>query len=104
MLFTALTSPPREMLPPDATIVMSSRASSILDPVTLSELSTATLPASPANNDTILFMPCSNFSTYNLVVARNGNNIQRIAQDMTVATNYAAFHLTYVTSYGWIMW
>ncbi len=62
---------------------------------------TATLPASPANNDTILFVSCSDYSTNNLTIARNGNNIQGLGSDMTVATNNAAFHLVFVTSYGW---
>ena len=64
---------------------------------------TATLPASPANNDTILFVACSNYSTNNLIIGRAGNNIQGVAQDMTVATNNAAFYLIFVTSYGWRM-
>lgn len=64
---------------------------------------TATLPASPANNDTIQFLPCSAYATNNLILARNGNNIQLLAQNLTVATNSAAFSVKFVTSYGWIM-
>lgn len=75
-----------------------------VDTVTGAATVTATLPASPSNNDTILFLPCSDYSTYSLVIGRNGNTIQRIAANMTVSTDNAAFHLTFVTSYGWIMW
>lgn len=65
---------------------------------------TATLPASPANNDTILFVACSAFSTNNLIIGRNGNNIQGLTEDMTVNNDNAAFHLVFVTSYGWRMY
>lgn len=74
------------------------------DTVTGTATITATLPASPANNDSILFLSCSNYSTYNFIVARNGNNIQGLAQDLTVATNNAAFSLVFITSYGWRMY
>lgn len=65
---------------------------------------TATLPAGPTNSDIILFIPCSAYSANNLVISRNGNNIQGLAENMTVATNNAAFHLIFVTSYGWRMY
>lgn len=64
---------------------------------------TATLPGSPSNNDTILFVSCSAYATNNLIISRNGNNIQGLAENMTVATNNAAFYLVFVTSYGWRM-
>lgn len=62
---------------------------------------TATLPASPASNDIILFVSCSNYSTNNLIISRNGNNVQGLAANMTVATDNASFHLIFITSYGW---
>lgn len=71
------------------------------DTVTGTATVTATLPASPANNDQIWFYPCSAYSTYNLVISRNGNNIQGLAENMTVQTDNAAFGLIFVTSYGW---
>ncbi len=64
---------------------------------------TATLPASPANNDTILFVSCSNYSTNNLIIGRNGNTVQGLAADMTVNTDNASFNLVFITSYGWRM-
>ena len=64
----------------------------------------ATLPASPANNDAILLVACSNYSTNNLVILRNGNNVQGLAENMTVSTDNASFHLVFVTSYGWRMY
>ena len=81
----------------------SSNSQYCVDTVTGTATVTATLPGSPSNNDTILFIPCSDYSAYNLVIARNGNNIQGLAQDMTVSTDNAAFHLVFVTSYGWRM-
>lgn len=62
---------------------------------------TATLPATPANNDLVEFLACSNYSTFNFIVARNGNNIQGLAENLTVNNNNAGFHLKFVTSYGW---
>lgn len=64
---------------------------------------TATLPGSPSNNDTILFVSCSDYATNNLIISRNGNNIQGLAENMTVSTNNASFYLIFVTSYGWRM-
>lgn len=75
-----------------------------VDTVTGTANVTATLPGSPANNDTILFLPCSAFSTYNLILGRNGNNIQLSASDLTVSNNNVGLHVTFVTSYGWIIW
>lgn len=66
---------------------------------------TATLPASPVNGDTIAFWDCQqSFSTYNLVLARNGNTIMNSATDMTVNTNNANFKVTYVSDGGITTW
>ncbi len=62
---------------------------------------TATLPASPANNDIIQFVACSNYSTNNFIAGRNGNTIQGLAEDLRVTNNNAPFYLIFVTSYGW---
>ena len=49
---------------------------------------TATLPASPAAGDTIRFTNgAENFATNNLVIARNGNNIDGTASDVTLTSN-----------------
>lgn len=69
---------------------------------------TATLPGSPANGDTILFLDCKQrFALANLVLGRNSLTIMNLAENMTVATNNANFHVTYVSDGGvttWIMW
>lgn len=62
---------------------------------------TATLPASPTNNDEIDFVNCSSWAANAFTVARNGNNIQGLAQDLTVQTTNGPFALIFVTSYGW---
>jgi len=74
-----------------------------IDTVTGVATLTATLPASPSNNDTIEFVSCANYATYNFIVARNGNNLQGLAQDMTVNTNNASFTVKFYTTYGWRM-
>lgn len=49
---------------------------------------TMTLPASPGNGDKVQWTDAkNNFATANLVLARNGNNIMNLAQNMTVSTN-----------------
>jgi hypothetical protein len=49
---------------------------------------TCTLPASPNAGDTIYFVDAGGaFGTNNLTIARNGNTIMGLAQDMTVFTN-----------------
>ena len=78
-----------------------SGASYCNDTVTAGAAITATLPAGPANGDVIEFLACSNYSTYNFIIARNGNNIQGLAEDLTINNNNAAIHLRFVTSYGW---
>lgn len=66
---------------------------------------TMTLPGSPTLGDTIAVVDYSGtFSARNLTVGRNGNKIQRIADDMTVSTNGAAFTLVWSGSTnGWLM-
>lgn len=69
---------------------------------------TATLPASPANGDTILFLDClQTWGTNNLTLGRNALTIMNIAQDLTVDRPNGNFHVTYVSTGGvttWIMW
>ena len=64
---------------------------------------TVTLPASPIQGDTIrIFDVAKTFDTNNLTVARNGNLIQGDADNLTVATEGAAFDLIfYSVARGW---
>ena len=49
---------------------------------------TATLPGSPSAGDTIEFTNgAENFATNNLIIGRNGNNIDGSASDLTVSEN-----------------
>ena len=49
---------------------------------------TATLPGSPSAGDTIEFTNgAENFATNNLIIGRNGNNIDGSASDLTVSAN-----------------
>jgi len=57
---------------------------------------TVTLPASPTNFDVISFLDYTgSFDTNNLTVARNGNNIMGLAEDMTVAVKNNSFDLIF---------
>ena len=63
-------------------------------------LSTATLPASPAAGDTV-WIAAGNGRTDN-VIARNGQNIMSLAEDMTLDTPNATVQLRYINStLGW---
>ena len=62
-----------------------------------------TLPASPALGDAVRILDLAGtFDTENLVLARNGNNIMGLAQDLTLSTENAAIGLVYSNAtYGW---
>ena len=64
---------------------------------------TMTLPASAVIGDTIRINDLAGtFGTNNLTVARNGGNIQGVAQDLVVSVNQSSFGLVYSNStYGW---
>jgi hypothetical protein len=64
---------------------------------------TATLPASPTLGDTIRFLDVAKtFDTNNFTVARNGKLIQGDAENLTVATESAAFELIFSgDTFGW---
>ena len=66
---------------------------------------TITLPAAGALGDFVRIMDATgNAATYNITVARNGNNIQGAAADLTIATNRAAIGLVYVNATeGWVL-
>lgn len=61
---------------------------------------TVTLPATPTAGD-VVWVTVGNGLTTN-VIARNGNNIQSLAEDCTLNANYAAVQLRYINStIGW---
>ena len=63
---------------------------------TSSSTVTMTLPASPNTGDAIFVADAGgNYATNNLTVARNGNTIMGLSQDMTVSTNNQSFGLLY---------
>ena len=64
---------------------------------------TLTLPASPANGDTIYVLDyAGTFDTNNLTLGRNGSNIESLAENMDCNIEDAAFSLVYVGStVGW---
>jgi hypothetical protein len=66
---------------------------------------TATLPASPTLGDEITFRDgYGTFNTNNLTIARNGNNIEGSATNLTIATQNAAFTLVYFNATrGWLL-
>lgn len=61
---------------------------------------TVTLPATPTAGD-LVWVTVGNGLTTN-VVARNGSNIQSLAEDLTLNANYAAVQMRYINStIGW---
>jgi hypothetical protein len=61
---------------------------------TTSNTVTATLPASPAAGDAIFFADMGGvYSTNNLTILRNGNNIMGISEDLTMSTDNESFGL-----------
>jgi len=65
---------------------------------------TATLPGSPSAGDTIAFKDyAGTFGTNSLTIARNGNNIQGVANDSEISTNKASIVLVYIdATKGWL--
>jgi hypothetical protein len=63
---------------------------------------TLTLPASPTAGDTI---SVSNLSaTTTAIIARNGNKIMNLAEDLTIDRLNAGIELTYTNvTYGWVI-
>ena len=75
---------------------------------TSSSAITITLPISsgpPSVGDFVRIMDATgNAATNNITVARNGNNIQGAASDLTISTNRAAIGLVYVNAtQGWVL-
>jgi hypothetical protein len=72
---------------------------------TTSSAFTATLPVSATIGDFISFIDyAGTFDTNNLTIARNGHNIQGVAEDLTVSVERAGLTLVYVDStQGWLL-
>ena len=62
-----------------------------------------TLPGSPALGDTVRIMDLAGTAdTNNITIARNGNNIMGLGQDLTISTENASVGLVYSNAtYGW---
>ncbi|MDB2561676.1 hypothetical protein N9X67_04845 [Amylibacter sp.] len=73
---------------------------------TTSDVHTVTLPASASRGDFIAIKDyAGTFATNNLTIARNGHNIQGVANDSLISTNRASLVLVYVDSTkGWLYW
>lgn len=70
--------------------------------LTAATAATVTLPASPTISDTI-YVTVANDLTTN-VVARNGKNIQGLAEDLTLDAPYASAQLRFTdNTEGWIL-
>jgi hypothetical protein len=66
---------------------------------------TVTLPTSPSLGDFVSFIDyAGTFDTNNLTIARNGKNIQGVAEDLTVSVERAGFTLVFVDdTQGWLL-
>jgi len=66
---------------------------------------TVTLPANPLVNDTIQIIDATGvFGSNNVTVARNGNEIQNIAENLTLNINNTAVTLVFTgATYGWLI-
>lgn len=70
--------------------------------LTAATAATVTLPASPTISDTI-YVTVANDLTTN-VIARNGKNIQGLAEDLTLNSAYASAQLRYSdATEGWVL-
>lgn len=70
--------------------------------LTAATAATVTLPASPTISDTIYVTVANNLTTN--VVARNGKNIQGLAENMTLDNPYASAQLRFTdNTEGWAM-
>jgi hypothetical protein len=73
---------------------------------TTSATHTITLPSSASIGDLVAIKDyAGTFATNNLTIARNGHNIQGVANDSLITTNRASLVLVYIDSTkGWLYW
>lgn len=66
---------------------------------------TITLPILPTERDTVQIIDATGvFASSNVTVARNGEKIQNLAENLTLDMNYSATILEYSgTEYGWLI-
>jgi hypothetical protein len=66
---------------------------------------TATLPSSPTLGDFVSFIDyAGTFDSYNFIIARNGKNIQGVAEDLTVSVERAGLTLVFTdNTQGWLL-
>ncbi len=65
---------------------------------------TATLPASPSQGQRIKFIDLNGAAaTNNITIARNGNNINGAASNLTISTNRKTVEILFITGTGWIV-
>lgn len=60
---------------------------------------TLTLPASPSNNDIVGVIPINGLLTN--IVARNGNPLIGLSEDLTLNNQYAPVYFRFITGTGW---
>ena len=84
--------------------VISTNTTAVIDTLyVLTASLTLTLPASPSAGDKVLLSNRSGTTTS--IVARNGNNIQGLAQDLTIDALEIGLTLVYTgdATQGWVM-
>ena len=70
---------------------------------TASAAVTITLPISPLTGDQVRLLDLAGtFNTNNLTIARNGNKIMNLTENLVVSTQNASIGLVYTgATYGW---
>ena len=71
---------------------------------TSSNAVTATLPSSPSQGQHIKFIDLSGTAaTNNIIINRNGNNINGAGSNITISTNRKTVDILFITGTGWIV-